>query len=233
MNFNEQTVLRRTTEVDQGLRSYMIKVYSYMGLGLTVSGIIAYFSSTYPPLMKAIFQTPLYWVVLMAPILMVIFLGSAIAKMSTKTAIGVFVGYAAATGLSLSSIFFIYTHDSIFSAFGVSAALFLGMGIYGYATKKDLTSIGSFLMMGVLGLVLAMLVNIFMRNSALDFALSIIAVIIFTGLTAYDAQKIRLSYDENDYSSTLAKKAILGALTLYLDFINLFLHMLRFLGKRK
>ena len=233
--FEQETVLRRTPAAtgDRGLNSYMRKVYNFMTLGVGISGLVAYFASTYPPLMQAVFGSGLFWLVAFAPLVMVMIMGSAINKMSAPALTGMFIAYSALMGLSLSSIFLAYTNQSIVSTFLVVMGLFGAMSLYGYTTKKDLTSMGSFLMMGVFGLIIAMIVNIFMKNSLFALAISSIAVIIFTGLTAYDVQRIRLSYDPSDDSSMYSKKAIFGALRLYLDFINLFLHLLHIIGGRK
>ncbi|GHS92303.1 membrane protein [Alphaproteobacteria bacterium] len=231
---SEQVVSRRTESlsIDKGLQAYMVKIFNYMALGLAVSGGVAYGASTSQALMKAIFNTPLMWVVLFAPLLFVLFLGPIASRLSAKAVLGSFVAYAATMGLSLSSIFFVFAHDSIVSVFGVSAALFLSMSLYGHTTKRDLTSMGSFLSMGVFGLIIAMVINIFMKNSMLEFVLSFLAIGIFTGLTAYDVQRLRSVYSERHDSETLAQKAVFGALMLYLDFVNIFLHMLRLFGRR-
>jgi FtsH-binding integral membrane protein len=211
----------------------MSKVYGYMCIGLCVSGAIAYAASTNLALMSAIFQTKLYWLVIAAPMLLVVVISSAFQKMSPRTALFAFIGFAAAMGLSLSSIFLIYRIDSIVSVFGVAASLFATMCAYGYLTKRDLTSFGSFLMMGVFGLLIALFVNVFMRNSLLDLALSAVGVIVFTGLTAYDAQKIRNVYYMGLDDQLVAKSAVFGALNLYINFINMFIAMLRLFGSRK
>lgn len=235
MNFNNQPVWRRSvsSDIDLGLRAYMMKVYNIMAAGLGISGLVAYFASTYEPLMRLIFQTHLMWFIMLAPFIMVMCLSSMISRLSPGGALALFVAYAATMGLSVSSIFLIYTHNSVLSIFAVSAALFLSMSLYGYVTKSNLASMGSFLTMGVFGLIIAMVINIFMKSSILSFALSALAVVIFTGLTAYDVQKIRMIYSSSDDNAIISKKAVFGALTLYLDFINIFLHMLQLTGERK
>jgi FtsH-binding integral membrane protein len=211
----------------------MQKIYFFMALGLGVSGLMAYFVSTSQFLANIIFRPGAFWLVALAPLFFVVVLSKAISKASSSTALLLFAAYAASVGVSLSSVFLVYTSQSIISTFLIVTGLFLGMSVYGYTAKKDLTSMGSFLLMGVLGLVIAMVVNIFMQNTMLSFALSALAVVIFTGLTAYDVQRARLSYDAVDNGDTATKKALVGALMLYMDFVNLFIHMLRLLGNRK
>lgn len=234
-DFNNSPVQRQSAILgtDPGLRAYMIRVYNYMAMGLGISMFVAYAASTNLSLMKTLFQTNLYIVVMIAPFAMVLFLGHAIHRLSPAAALGSFIGYSALMGLSISAFFLIYTQQSISSIFLVSMAMFLSMSIYGYVTKKDLTSMGSFLIMGVWGLVLSMLINVFfLHNGMLDLFLSCVAVLLFTGLTAYDMQAIRLSYTE-DSREEQTKIAVMGALRLYLDFINIFLSMLRIFGNRR
>ena len=219
-------------EIDQGLRAYMLRVYNYMASALALSGIVAIFAASSETVMAAIFGSPLQWVVMLAPIGLVLFLSARINKMSASAAQTTFWVFAALMGLSLSSIFMIYTPVSITRVFFITAGTFGGMSLYGYTTKRDLTGIGSFLMMGLFGILIAMVVNIFLQSSALQFAISVIGVLVFVGLTAYDTQKIRRMYLESDGSETMSKKAIMGALTLYLDFINLFIMLLHLFGNR-
>lgn len=237
-----QSVLRtasRTTsqagamEIDQGLRAHMLKVYNYMASGLALTGIIAMFTSSSETMMQVIFGTPLQWVVMLAPLGFVMVLSFGINKLSTPAAQGLFWAFAAVMGLSMASIFLMYTGTSIARVFFISASMFAGMSLYGYTTKRDLSGFGSFLMMGLIGLIIASVVNIFLASSALHFIISAAGVLIFVGLTAYDTQKIKSIYSEFDDSAVAAKKAIMGALTLYLDFINLFLMMLRLFGDRR
>jgi uncharacterized protein len=227
---------------DQGLRSYMLSVYNYMTLALALTGIVALFAASSPAVMSLLYMetakgmamAPLGWVVAFAPLGMVLFLGFRIHHMSLKTAQTVFWIYAGVMGLSLSSLFIIYTGVSIARVFFISASVFGAMSLYGYTTKKDLTNFGSFLMMGLIGIIIASLVNIFLQSAALHFAVSILGVLIFVGLTAYDTQKIKATYYELGGTAEVASKgAIMGALTLYLDFINLFIMMLRFFGDRR
>ena len=220
-------------DIDVGLRQYMLSVYNYMVGGLAVTGLVAYFVSTSDAMMQAIYGTPLAWVVMLAPIGFVLFFSFRIQKMSTVTAQAVFWAFAAAMGLSLSYIFAVYTGSSIARVFFITAGTFAAMSLYGYTTKRDLTGIGSFLFMGLIGIVIASIVNLFLASSALDFAISVIGVLVFTGLTAYDTQRIKEMYAEADGAAVMTKKAIMGALNLYLDFINLFIMLLRLFGSRE
>jgi FtsH-binding integral membrane protein len=237
--------------IDEGLRAHMLRVYNYMLVGLTLTGLLALgtfnLATTGDP-QAAVAMMPngvmltqlgatLYsgltrWVVLLAPLGLVFFLSFRIQKMSVSAAQLTFWIYSALMGISLSSIFIIYTASSITQVFFISAATFGAMSLFGYTTHRDLTGWGSFLMMGVVGIIIAMVVNIFLGSSALDFAISVIGVLIFTGLTAYDTQKIKEMYYVGDDGAVAGRKAIMGALRLYLDFINLFLMMLRLFGNR-
>ncbi|PLW76330.1 Bax inhibitor-1/YccA family protein [Cohaesibacter celericrescens] len=230
--------------IDQGLRSYMLKVYNYMAIALGLTGVFAYgiFKMAFvqqggdvvgvTQLGATLFNSPLKWVVMFAPFAMVMFLSFRIQKMSAGTAQVVFWVYSAMMGVSLASIFAIYTAQSITQVFFVTAAAFAGLSLYGYTTTKSLSGWGSFLMMGLIGIVIASIVNIFLGSSALQFAISVIGVLVFAGLTAYDTQQIKEMYYEGDSSDTMGKKAIMGALRLYLDFINLFLMLLQLFGNR-
>lgn len=231
---------RSATLVDEGLRAYMLKVYNLMALGLAITGVAAYLSFQFAfadgqltAFGQAIYVSPLKWVVIFAPVALVFFLSFRIHTMSTSAAQATFWVYAALMGLSLSSIFLIYTGQSIVQTFFVTAASFGALSLFGYTTKRDLSAMGSFLMMGLFGLIIASLVNIFLASSALEFAISAIGVLIFAGLTAWDTQRIKESYYEADSGDVASRKAIMGALQLYLDFINLFLFLLRFLGNRE
>lgn len=233
--FNRFATMGRATDrgyFDEGLRQHMLRVYNYMGAGLVLTGLIAALVSTNAGLMAAIFHTPLKWVVMLAPLAFVMVLSFGINRLSFATAQLVFWGYCASMGLSMASIFMVFTGASIALTFFVTAATFLSMSLYGYTTKADLTKMGSFLMMGVLGIVIAGLANIFFQSPALHFAISAIGVVIFTGLTAYDTQSIKESYAEGYDRESNGKLALMGALTLYLDFINLFQFLLQFLGQR-
>lgn len=219
--------------VDQGLRAHMLKVYNYMAGGLALTGIVSYLVSQSPDLLHAIFGTPLQWIVMLAPLGFVLWLSMGIRGMSSQTAQMVFWAYAGVMGLSLSAIFIMYTDTSIALTFFTTAATFLAMSLWGYTTKRDLTQMGSFLMMGVFGLIIASLLNLFFHSTQLQMIVSVLGVLIFTGLTAFDTQKIKYLYNEAWGAESNQKLAIMGALTLYLDFINLFMYLLRFMGNRR
>ncbi len=223
----------RTLEIDEGLRSYMLSVYNYMALGLALTGLTAYVTASSPALLGVIFGTPLQWVVMLAPLGFVFFLGARIHRMSVSTAQLVFWAFAVVMGLSMASIFLVFTYTSIARVFFITAATFGAMSLYGYTTRRDLTSWGTFLFMGLIGLIVASLVNLFVQSSAFHFAISLVGVVVFVGLTAYDTQRIKEEYYEFDSPETSARKAILGALMLYLDFINLFIMLLRLFGQSR
>lgn len=229
-----------STMIDEGLRAYMLKVYNLMALGLAITGVAAYLAFQFAfadgqltAFGQAIYVSPLKWVVILAPVALVFFMSFRIQTMSVSAAQTTFWIYAALMGLSLSSIFLIYTGQSIVQTFFVTAASFGALSLYGYTTRRDLSAMGSFLVMGLFGLIIASLVNLFLASSALEFAISVIGVLIFAGLTAWDTQRIKESYFEADGADVAGRKAIMGALQLYLDFINLFLFLLRFLGNRE
>jgi FtsH-binding integral membrane protein len=219
-------------EVDAGLRQYMLRVYNYMGAGLALTGLVAYFAAA-SGFYQAIARTPLMWVVMLAPLGMVFFLSFRIRQMSLGTAQATFWVYAGSVGLSLAGIFLVYTGLSIATTFFITAAMFLATSLYGYTTGRDLAGVGSFMFMGLIGIVIASLVNLFLASPGLQFAISVIGVIVFTGLTAWDTQRIKEMYTANDDGTIAGKKAIMGALALYLDFLNLFLFMLQFMGQRR
>lgn len=223
--------------VDEGLRSYMLRVYNLMGIGLAVTGLAAmataYLASTNPAFAQLLYASPLRWVIMLAPLGAVFFLSFRIENMSVSAASMTFFVYAGLVGLSLSSIFLVFTGESIVRTFFVTAASFGALSLYGYTTKRDLSGMGSFLFMGLIGLILASVVNIFLASTALQFAVSVIGVLIFAGLTAYDTQQIKEMYYEGDAADTAGRKAIMGALRLYLDFINMFMFLLQFLGNRE
>ncbi len=227
-----QASVTRTHEIDEGLRAYMLRIYNYMALGVGLTGAVAYFTAQSPTMLAAIYGSPLQWVVLLAPLGVVFFLSAKINTMSASAAQTTFWVFAGLVGLSLASIFIVYTQASIARVFFITSGMFGAMSLYGYTTKRDLTGMGSFLFMGLIGIIIAMVVNIFLQSAAMDFAISVLGVLIFTGLTAYDTQAIKEMYYEADDSETMGKKAIMGALRLYLDFINLFLMLLRLLGNR-
>lgn len=229
-----------SASVDAGLRSYMQKIYNFMAGGLCVTGLAAWivantslitlFFNITP---KSISLSGLGWVAFLAPLVMVFAFGWVARSGSAKQVQLLFWSYAALMGVGLTPIFLLYTQSSLVRVFLITAGSFGALSLYGYTTKRDLTGMGSFLYMGLFGLIIAMLVNLFLKSSGLDWALSFIGVGIFSGLTAYDTQRLREIYSSVDSSETLSKKALVGALSLYLDFINLFLYLLRFLGDRK
>jgi FtsH-binding integral membrane protein len=200
-----------------------------MGLGLAITGLVAYLAAT-TGVYQSIAQTPFIWLVMLAPLGFVFFLGAKIRTMSVSTAQLTFWGFAAVMGLSLAYIFLYFTGASIARVFFITAGTFGAMSLYGYTTSRDLSGWGSFLFMGLIGIIIAMVVNIFLASSALQFAISVIGVLVFTGLTAYDTQRIKEMYYELDASDVVARKAIMGALSLYLNFINLFVMLLQLFG---
>jgi uncharacterized protein len=218
--------------IDQGLRSYMLRVYNYMTGALALTGGIAYLVAA-SGLIERIYGTPLYWVAVIAPLGFVLVLSFGIQKMSLGAAQATFWGYAAVMGLSMASIFLVYTGASIAQVFFITSATFLAMSLWGYTTKKDLSGFGHFLMMGLIGIIIAMLVNFFLRSPALYFAISAIGVLVFTGLTAWDTQRIKEMYWDGDSAEIAGKKSIMGALALYLDFVNLFLMLMQLMGNRR
>jgi uncharacterized protein len=223
-----------TAQFNEGLRAYMLRIYNYMACALALTGLVAFATSSSPALMQTIFETPLKFVVMFAPLGVVLYLSLRINSLSMQSAQAWFWGYAAAMGLSLSFIFMVYTGASIARCFFITASVFGAMSLYGYTTKKDLTGMGSFMIMGLFGIILASLVNLFMKSSGLDFAISALGVIIFTGLTAYDTQRLKeVYYTASGTEEGLGKAAIMGALTLYMDFINLMIMLLKFFGDRK
>lgn len=223
----------RAADIDVGLRAYMQKVFALMAGGTAVTGLVAFLTAQSPAMLEVIYGTPLRWVVFLAPIGIALLFGLRIHAMRASTAQMVFWLFSAVMGLSLASIFIVYTGESIARTFFIAAATFAGMALYGYTTKRDLSGIGSFLIMGVWGLLIAMVVNIFLASSALQMTISIIGVLIFTGLTAYDAQKIKQMYHAGDDAEIGTKKAVMGALNLYLDLVNIFIFLLHIVGDRR
>jgi len=252
LNRQKATTRSSTSEaiIDQGLRAYMLKVYNYMASGVLLTGIISLivfkfsggmnitlgptgFTGLTNPFGELLFNSGFKWLVMLAPLGIVIYLSFGIAKMSASKAQSTFWVFAALMGASLASIFIVYTQMSIARVFFITSGTFGAMSIYGYTTKRDLTKLGSFLMMGLFGIIIASVVNIFMKSTMMYFVISILGVLIFVGLTAYDTQKIKNSYLESDSGELMGKKAVMGALTLYLDFINLFIMLLRLFGQRR
>ncbi|ESQ88014.1 hypothetical protein ABAC460_17635 [Asticcacaulis sp. AC460] len=229
--------------IDADLRAYMLKIYLYMTGGLVLTGVIALFSAHSATVLHAMYSyqgtaivgmKPLAWVVMFAPLGLVMFLSFGLQRMSLLTAQLSYLVYAAVMGLSISTIFLTYTGESVASVFFITAGTFGAMSLYGYTTKRDLAGLGSLLMMGLIGVITASVVNLFLKSNALQFGISIIGVLVFIGLTAYDTQKLKLLYATlTDKSEGVGKIVILGALTLYLDFINLFLQLLYLFGNRR
>jgi hypothetical protein len=238
-----------TAAIDVGLRAYMIRVYNYMAAGVGLTGVVAWFAFQAAggnaitisggqivgatAFGQAIFSFPVMIVLFLGTLGIVFFLSARVNKLQSSTALTLFMAYAGLLGLMLMPIFVQYTHASIARTFFISAASFGALSLYGYTTQRDLSPIGSFLIMGLFGLILAMVVNIFLKSTGLDFAISAIGVLIFAGLTAWDTQRIKEMYSANDDGTVTGRKAVMGALSLYLDFINLFLFLLRFMGDRR
>ena len=237
----------QTQEVfDAGLRAHMLRVYNIMASGLALTGIVAVIVAQMSMQLdpagnlvgltefgRTLFLSPMKWVVMLAPLGFIMFLSFKVETMSASTAQAIFWAFAGVMGISLSTIFITYTGASIARVFFITAGTFAGMSLYGYTTQKDLSGWGSFLMMGLIGIIIASVVNIFVGSSALQFAISVIGVLIFVGLTAYDTQKIKMEYAENYDHETKSKLAIMGALRLYLDFINLLVMLLHLFGNRR
>jgi len=237
--------------VDAGLRAYMLRIYNYMSVGLAITGLAAlgiymaavttdpsgaaakFGNAFLTPFGYAMYVSPLKWVFMLAPLGLVFFISARINTLSVEAARGLFFLYAALVGISLSTIFHIYTQSSITRVFFISAAAFGALSIWGYTTQRNLSGFGTFLFMGLIGIIIASLVNLFLRSSGLDWVISIIGVGVFAGLTAYDTQRIKGMYDRGDDATSAGRKAVMGALSLYLNFINLFMMMLRLMGGRR
>jgi uncharacterized protein len=237
---------QQAAAIDVGLRAYMLRVYNYMAAGVALTGIVSWLTYSaavvtdaaghitgLTPFGQAIFGGPLTIVLFLGTLGIVFFMSFRINTLQPSTALALFMLYAGLLGLMLSSVFLAYTGASITRTFFISAASFGALSLYGYSTQRDLSPVGSFLVMGLFGLILAMIVNIFLKSTGLDFAISAIGVLIFAGLTAWDTQRIKEMYSANDDGTIAGRKAVMGALTLYLDFINLFLFLLRFMGDRR
>ncbi len=217
---------------DAGLRSYMLKIYNYMASAVLLTGIVAmlFANSAFG---QQIMATPLRWLIVLSPLAIVFAMSFGANRMKTSTLQTLFWAFAVLMGMSMSTIFSIYTDTSIAQTFFAVAAAFMGLSLYGYTTKKDLSGIGTFLIMGVIGLLVAMVINLFLQSSVFAMAISAIGVLIFAGLTAYDTQKLKLMYDYVAGTDMMGKTVIMGALTLYLDFINMFQFLLAFTGSRE
>ena len=236
---------QRAAAIDAGLRAYMIRVYNYMAAGVALTGVVAWITYlnavatnaagqlVLTPFGQAIYGGPIMIALFLGTLGLVFFMSFRISHIQASTAALLFMVYAALLGVMLSSVLLTYTHASIARTFFISAASFGALSLYGYSTQRDLSPIGSFLVMGLFGLILAMVVNLFLKSTGLDFAISAIGVLIFAGLTAWDTQRIKEMYSANDDGTATGRKAVMGALTLYLDFINLFLFLLRFMGDRR
>ncbi|MEW5727998.1 MAG: Bax inhibitor-1/YccA family protein [Pseudomonadota bacterium] len=227
------TAQAEAAQIDVGLREYMLRVYNYMASGLALTGIVALLVASSPAMTQMIFGTPLKWVVMFAPLAFVFFMSFKIETMKASTAQTLFWVFAAVMGASMASIFLVFTDASIARTFFITAAAFAGLSLYGYTTKRDLSAFGTFLVMGLIGLIIASIVNIFVQSSMMHFVISAAGVLIFAGLTAWDTQRIKEMYWELDGGEVAKKKAVMGALALYLDFINLFMFLLQFLGVRR
>ncbi|MEA3536097.1 Bax inhibitor-1/YccA family protein [Rhizobium sp. CC-YZS058] len=225
--------LRQGAYLDEALRQHMLRVYNYMGLGLVLTGIVAFVVGTTPALYVPIFQSPLKWVVMLAPLAFVMFMSFRLQSMSAGAAQGMFWAFCAVMGLSLASVFLVFTGTSIARTFFIAATMFGATSLYGYVTKADLSKMGSFLMMGLIGVVIASIVNIFLGSSALQFAISVIGIVVFVGLTAYDTQNIKEQFAENMDQESQQKLAVFGALSLYLNFVNIFQLLLQLTGQRE
>ena len=247
LDFNQRTYSKTADQagIDEGLRAYMLKVYNYMTTGLVLTGFIAYFFgkasvAAFTPngviltsLGQALFNSGLSWIIMLAPLGFVFYLSARINKMSVSSAQITFWLFASIMGLSLASVFVEFTCTSIARVFFITAGTFAAMSLYGYTTKRDLTKLGGFLFMGLIGIILASIVNIFVQSGPMAFVISIIGVLVFVGLTAYDTQTIKNMYYAGDSDSVGSKKALMGALRLYLDFINLFILLLQLFGQRR
>ncbi|MEG9883401.1 MAG: Bax inhibitor-1/YccA family protein [Hyphomicrobiales bacterium] len=237
--------------IDEGLRSYMLRVYNYMASGLLITGVAAFVVYTVSvttdasmavaqagslmltDIGYAMFVSPLKWLIILAPLAMVFFLSFRLGKMSVSAGQTAFWAFSFLMGLSLASVFMVYTYASIARVFFITAATFGSLSLWGYTTKRDISGMGSFLFMGLIGIIIASLVNLFLASSALQFMISVIGVLVFSGLTAYDTQQIKEIYYQGDSEVVAGRKAIMGALRLYLDFINLFMMLLQLFGNRR
>ena len=221
----------RQATYDTGLRAHMLKIYNYMCSGVLLTGIVALVAAS-SGITASMVGSPLMWLVVLSPLAIVFAMSFGANRFSTSTLQAMFWGFATLMGLSLSTIFLVYTGESIAATFFATAGAFAGLSLYGYTTKKDLSGMGTFLIMGLIGLLIAMVINIFLQSSALAMAVSVIGVLIFAGLTAYDTQRLKEQYAMLRGSDFAGKAVVLGALTLYLDFINMFQFLLSFVGSR-
>ncbi|HSK39984.1 MAG TPA: Bax inhibitor-1/YccA family protein [Arenibaculum sp.] len=218
---------------DEGLRQHMLRVYNFMVMGLGLTGLVAFVVASTPALYVPIFTTPLRWVVMLAPLAFIFVLSWRFDRMSVSALQGTFWAFCAVMGVSMAAIFLVFTGASVARVFFITAGMFAATSLWGYTTKRDLTAMGSFMMMGLIGIVIASLVNIFLGSSALQFAISVIGVVVFTGLTTWDTQRIKEEYSEHHGSDANTKLAVMGALSLYLNFVNLFQMLLHLMGQRE
>lgn len=238
---NRDFIISRSSsavETDEGLRQYMLKVYNYMTIGLLITAGVSYLLAN--SALGGIFFTPetgepnaLGWIAIIAPLFLVFMMSSAVTSGNAGKAFTIFIVYSGLMGISLTTLFWVYTGLSILRVFLITAGMFAAMSLYGYTTKRDLTKMGSFMMMGLFGIIIASIVNILLKSPAVYLTVSVLGIVIFVGLTAWDTWKIREIYNERDAENTVTSKAIYGALMLYLDFINLFIMLLRFFGDRR
>ena len=247
LDFNQRSFTKTVDQaaIDEGLRAYMLKVYNYMTTGLVLTGFIAYFFGKasveayvpggviLTPVGNMLFNSGLSFIIMLAPLGFVFYLSARINKMSAASAQITFWLFASIMGLSLASIFLQFTHSSIARVFFITAGTFGAMSLYGYTTKRDLTKLGGFLFMGLIGVIIASIVNYFFQSGMMAFVISVIGVLVFVGLTAYDTQNIKNMYYGGDSQEVGSKKALMGALKLYLDFINLFILLLQLFGQRR
>jgi FtsH-binding integral membrane protein len=217
--------------VDAGLRNYMLRIYNYMAVGVGLTAVVAWL--TYQLTGPELLQHPVMWVLILAPLALVFFIGSRINTLSPATARLLFFIYAALIGVSLSTLLHIYTSASITRVFFIAAATFAALSVFGYTTRRDLSGLATFLFMGLIGIIIASLVNLFLQSTGLDWLISIVGVGVFAGLTAYDTQRIKAMYDSRDDETSAGRKVVTSALSLYLNFINLFMMMLRLAGSRR
>ena len=230
-NLRVSPAANRALVIDAGLRAHMLRVYNYMAAGVGLTALIAWV--TYQMIGPALLQSPLMWIFILAPLAIVFFISAKINTLQAATARLLFFVYAALVGVSLSVLFHIYTQSSITRVFFVAAAMFGALSLFGYTTRRDLSGLGTFLFMGLIGVIIAAVVNLFLRSSELDWLISIVGVGVFAGLTAYDTQRIKAMYDIGDDEHSAGRKAVMGALSLYLNFINLFMMLLRLSGGRR
>lgn len=244
---DQQSVVNRVGAIpgvtfDAGLRSYMLKIYNLMGTGLAISGLMAWLVFAVPSFGQLFYAvneqgymgpTGLGLIAIFSPLAMSFLFGFGINRMKASTAQTLFIAYSALMGISLASVLFIYTTESVVRTFFITAATFGAISLYAYTTKRDLTGMGHFMMMGLIGIIIASVVNLFLASSAMSFAISVLGVVIFTGLTAWDTQKLKEMYSERAGEEANTKLAVMGALNLYMDFINLFISLLRLIGDRR